>query len=371
MGSFACLDLARRGLSVVGLDAFDPPHSSGSHSGDTRVFRIAYAEHPDYVPLAQRASVLWDELAAEFGVRLLNRTGMLNIGRPDSDIIRGVQLAARLHRLDVERLDPDETRRRYPAYHLPDEQVAVFEGAAGWVDVNAAIAGAIRAAAANGATILRNTPVIRWRPDGAAFEIETAAGRYHAERLIVSSGAYSPALLQGLDLGIRVQRKVLCWFAPVDPAPFAEGRFPVFAQAPMFLYGFPDIGGHGVKLAIHWDPQKHYADPTEPQPEPREADVLRVLGEASKLFPALAGPAPGDPSRFLRAKNCFYAVTGDEHFYIDRHPAHPNVVIAAGFSGHGFKFAPAVGEAAAAMALDAAMQPPSVIFSLGNRVRSV
>ncbi|MCX6620545.1 MAG: N-methyl-L-tryptophan oxidase [Acidobacteria bacterium] len=371
MGSFACLRLARRGLSVLGIDAFDPPHGRGSHSGDTRVFRIAYAEHPDYVPLAQRASVLWDEFSAEFGVPLLHRTGMLNIGRPDSDIVHGVERSARLHGLELEMLDADETRRRYPAYHLPEDHVAAFERAAGWVDVNAAITGALQAASTSGATLLRNTAVREWKRDGAGFVIETATERYHAGRLIISAGAYSPALLPGLDLGIQVERKVLCWFDPLDPLPFAEGRFPVFALAPMFLYGFPNIGGGGVKLAIHWDPKKQYADPNQEQPEPTEAGMLRALAEASRLFPSLAGPAPGDPSRFLRAKNCFYGMTSDEHFCIDRHPADANVIIAAGFSGHGFKFAPAVGEAAAEMAVDGAVGPPSSIFALGDRVRFV
>ena len=365
MGSFALLELARRGVKVLGIDAFDPPHGRGSHSGDTRVFRIAYAENPEYVPLALRASVLWDRLGEEFGARLLHRTGILNIGRPESVIVRGTLASAAAYGLAVETLDAAETQRRYPAFHLAGDQVAVYEAAAGWVDVNAAIAGALRAAEAAGATVLRKTPVRALR---RGFEIDASEGTYTAERVILAAGVYSGGLLDDLDLRIQVERKVLCWFDPLEPAGFAEGAFPVFAVEPDFLYGFPNIGGQGVKLAIHWDAVKQYADPREAQPEPTVADAARVLAEASKLLPALAGPAPGDVTRLLRMRNCFYGMTADEHFYIDRHPANERLVIAAGFSGHGFKFAPAVGEAAARMALDTAVAPPSPIFALGARV---
>ena len=145
MGSFTCLELARRGLRVAGLDQFLPPHSRGSHSGDSRVFRIAYAEHPDYIPLAQRAGRLWDQHSLDFGKVLLTRTGMLSMGDPNESLIEGIRTSARTHRLEIEALTPDEIRYRYAAFAPSENWVGLFEPAAGWVDVNACIGGALAA----------------------------------------------------------------------------------------------------------------------------------------------------------------------------------------------------------------------------------
>src|SRR5262249_42056100 len=172
MGSFACFELARRGLRVAGFDQFFPPHSRGSHSGDTRVFRVAYSEHPNYVPLAQRAGELWDRHSLSFGAPLLTRSGMLSMGLPDGDLISGIRASVRIHTLPIEELTPAEIRLRYPGLAPPDNYCGIYEAAAGWVDVQAAIAGALMAAEKRGATLLRETPVTAWRERNGRIVIE-------------------------------------------------------------------------------------------------------------------------------------------------------------------------------------------------------
>ncbi len=367
MGSFACLELARRGLRVLGLDRFAPPHQQGSHSGETRVFRIAYAEHPDYVPLAKRASELWDRLGKEAGSEFLIRCGMLSMGPAESALVRGIQASAAEHRLDVEMLSRDEIGRRYPAFSLPQGHVGIFEAAAGWLDVNAAIGFALRAARQAGAAVVLNTPVERWEKHSDGLLLQTPAGSFEAQKVIVSAGAWSGGLLSDLNLPLSVQRKVLAWVDPLDPALFETGCFPVFAMAERFFYGFPHLPGAGVKLAIHMEPGRVIDSASSPVAPPDESDLDPILEMAATFLPGLAGALPGARSRIVNAKTCLYTMTPDEHFVIDQHPTLPNVHFAAGFSGHGFKFAPAVGEVLADLAMGLSAAVPIDFLRRGAR----
>ncbi len=371
MGSFACLELARRGLRVAGFDRFAPPHDRGSHSGDTRVFRVAYAEHPDYVPLAQRAGELWDTFGREFGTPLLTRCGMLSVGPASCDLISGIRRSAELHQLRIELLSREEIRRRFPVFAPPEEFVGIVEPTAGWVDVNAAIREALNAARDQGALIIPNTAPGGWKERGGRVVIETATESFEAGGLVIAAGAWSAALLRDLALPLTVQRKVLAWIDPIDPEPFAPGRFPVFAVADRFFYGFPNIGGHGVKLAIHWDDGQRLRDASDPIAEPGESDLLPILRMASEYLPGLAGAAPDSLSRVVRAKTCLYTMTPDEHFIIDRYPGARNVWFATGFSGHCFKFAPAIGAALADLATEGRTALPVDFLRIGQRFVSL
>lgn len=344
MGSFACCELARRGLHVIGFDHFVPPHGRGSHSGDTRAFRIAYAEHPDYVPLALRASELWDQYSAHGKTQLLTRCGMLSLGSPEGDFIRGILNSAAIHGLEAIQYAPDEIRRMYPAFSPDDGHVGVFEPKAGWIDANAAIETALRLAQAYGATLRPNDPVSQWARIGDHFEVIAGSERVSAERLVITAGAWTTRLLQELGLPLQVQRKVLTWVDPIDPALFQPGVFPVFASGEEFLYGFPAISNDGVKLAVHWKPGQTVLDPDEPVPEANLDDAAELLLIAARLFPRLAGPLPHALQRVRQMRTCLYVMSPDEHFIVDRHLEWPGLVFAAGFSGHGFKFAPAIGE---------------------------
>jgi monomeric sarcosine oxidase len=361
MGSFTCLELARRGARVIGIDQFDPPHTQGSHSGDTRVFRTAYAEHPDYVPLAIRAGDLWDRLGADFGKPLLTRSGMLTLGPPSGELISGIRKSASLHNLKVEALSGDEIRRRYPAFSPPDDYVGEFESAAGWVDVNASITEAIKAARQSGAEILTNMAVKGWCEHLGRIVVETAAGPIEATKLVVAAGAWTASILRDLNLPLTIRRKVLVWIDPAHPELFAPNSFPVFAIADRFFYGFPNISGDGVKLAIHWEDAPKLQNVNQPVAPADDSDIAPVLDLVARYLPALVQSPSDARLRVKRTATCLYTMTPDEHFIVDRHPTLENVFIAAGFSGHGFKFAPAIAELLADFCTTGLVKTPELL----------
>ncbi len=347
MGSFTCCELAQRGVRVVGLDRFSPPHDRGSHSGGTRVFRIAYAEHPSYVPLALDAGTLWDQYALAAGVRLLHRCGMLSIGDPASALIQGIRKSAEQYGLSTTAYAEAEIRKFFPAIHPPAGHIGIFESAAGWIDVNAAIQAAQRMSSLAGATLLDNCPVLNIVNRISHFEIVTPSQTIAAQRVVVTAGAWCGQLLSQLGLPLRVVRKVLLWARPLDPEQFSPRLLPIFAFAERFFYGFPTVSGPDVKMAIHWEAGQAVADPTLPIDPPTMDEATPVLEMAAKYLPALCGPLPSAFTRVTQLKTCLYTMSSDEHFIIDRHPEWENLVFAAGFSGHGFKFAPLVGKALA------------------------
>jgi sarcosine oxidase len=367
MGSYACCELARRGLSVVGLDRFSPPHDRGSHSGATRVFRIAYAEHPCYVPLAQRAGALWDRYGDENGFPLLHRCGMLSVGPPDSPLIEGTDKSSALHGIAATKYAAEEVRRRFPVIELPGDHVGIFEPSAGWIDVDAAIETAQRLSQQAGATLLTDSPVLDVMNRGSHFAITTPGGEIAAEKVIITAGAWSSQLLSQMGLPLRVERKVLLWVNPLAPERFTPDVFPIFAFAERFFYGFPSIGGRGLKMAIHWERGETVEDPTSPVADAMLEDAEPVLEMASRFLPLLAGPLPGALTRVAALKTCLYTMSPDEHFIIDRHPEWDNLIFAAGFSGHGFKFAPALGEALADLAMFGKSPLPIDFFRVGSR----
>ena len=346
MGAFACLELARRRQTVIGFDQFAPPHHRGSHSGDTRVFRTAYAEHPDYVPLALRAGALWDKLAADEGATFLHRTGMVSLGPPGSSLIAGARKSAAAHGLHIENLSRSGVRSRFPVFDLPADWEAVVEPDAGWIDVNATLRSVLRSASRAGADLRLDAQVQGWSWSGSEFVLQTSVGTFQAAKLVVTAGAWVDRVLADLVLRLKIVRKLLVWLDPLHDRPL-----PVFASATNFFYGFPNIAGHGVKLAVHWSDGAPATEIDAPQPPVMRDEIRPVLEAAATLLPSLTGPLPDAFNRVLRTATCFYTMTPDEHFIIDRHPHVPNLVFAAGFSGHGFKFAPAIGEALADLAM--------------------
>jgi len=364
MGSFALCELAERGTRVIGFDQSTPPHEMGSHSGDTRVFRIAYGEHPDYVPLGLRASALWDQYSARGDVQLLNRSGMLTIGDPKSVFIKGILNSARMYRLGLVQYTSAELMRLFPAFETDDSQAGVFEADAGWLNASLAIATALKLARQGGAIVRCEESVLKWSARRDHFEIVTTRGTVLAEKLIVTAGAWTSRMLTKLGLPLKVERRVLIWVNPLDRTVFQPSVFPVFAYGDKFFYGFPDIGERGVKLAVHWQPSKPEADPASVIDEVTLDEAVEPLSIAASLLPRLAGPMPQALERVCRMKTCLYTNSHDGHFFLDRHPELPNLLLAAGFSGHGFKFAPAIGEALADMATTGRSTLPIEFLSL-------
>jgi monomeric sarcosine oxidase len=341
MGSFAAVELARRGFSVVGFDQFTPPHGRGSHSGSTRVYRIAYPEGTGYVQLAQRAGELWDQASAQLGTQLLHRTGMLYMGIPGQQFIQEIEESASTNRLHVERLSADEVHRRYPAFELGEEYVGVFDSQAGWIDVDASITSSLAQAQALGVECVFDQAVQRWDASASEVRVRLQNETITAAKLIVTAGAWTGNLLRELPLPLAVKRKVIAWFDPLAPELFAANRIPVFAFAENLIYGFPSVPGMGVKMAEHAG-GSYLAHADSPVSPPGPADLDPIAAMAAKYMPKLAGSYPESRSRLLRSTTCLYTVTPDENFIVDHHPGFNNVVFAAGFSGHGFKFAPLI-----------------------------
>jgi monomeric sarcosine oxidase len=363
MGSFAAVELARRGCTVAGFDQFTPPHGRGSHSGSTRIYRVAYAEGAGYVPLAQRAGELWDQAAVQLGTQLLHRTGMLYMGPPGGAFIREVAESASTHRLEVEMLSATEVFRRYPAFEIPENHAGLFDAQAGWIDLDASIASSHAYSKALGVECFFDQPVTRWEATATEVQVHLENDTVTAASLIVTAGAWAGDLLRDLRLPLAVKRKVIAWFDPLTPELFAAGRIPIFCFADNWSYGFPNVPGMGVKMAEHaGGSYLPHADSPVSLPGPADLDPIAAI--AAKYMPKLAGSYDEARSRLLRSTTCLYTMTPDENFIVDHHPEFRNVAFAAGFSGHGFKFAPVIAMALADLVSQGKTSLPISFLSL-------
>jgi sarcosine oxidase len=358
VGSAAMYQLARRGLRVLGIDRFAPPHDRGSSHGQTRIIRQAYFEHPDYVPLLLESYRLWAELEQHAGRQLLLNTGLVEIGSADGIVVPGVLEAARRHGLAVETLTPPAAQERWPALYVPDDMVAVFEPQAGALRVEQCVRAHLVAAQEAGADLRVGVEVLGWSFEGNSASVETTAGRFSAARLIVTTGAWAGRLLADLDLKLQVRRKAMLWYPESDLTTRADAGFPCFLyELPHgVFYGMPSIDGSGVKVAEHSGGES-IDDPLHVDRSLRERDLEPVEAFLRTHLPTVL-PACRDHAI------CLYTMSPDEHFIIDRHPQHPQVVFAAGLSGHGFKFAPVLGAALADLAINGATRLPIEFLSL-------
>jgi sarcosine oxidase len=338
MGSGAAFHLARNGHRVVGLDRFTPPHSYGSSHGQTRIIREAYFEHPLYVPLVHRAYELWTELERLSGRDLMRITGGLMIGLPDGVLVSGARRSAVQHRLRYELLTSTEVPTRFPALRPADDMVALWEPRAGILFPEACVGAHLALAKGYGATLRYDEPVVSWTSDGDGVRVVTDQGEYRAGQLLLTAGGWIGSLVPELNLPFSVERQVVYRFAPrAHPETFEPARCPIHLWETMpqnFFYGFPDLGS-GVKVARHHAGE--IADPDQIRREVSDAELAAIRELVRQFLP--------DADGALRsAEVCTYTNTPDEHFWIDRHPEQPQVMIASPCSGHGFKFAGVIGE---------------------------
>jgi sarcosine oxidase len=360
MGSAAVYQLAGRGQRVLGLERFSPAHDRGSSHGRSRIIRQAYFEGSEYVPLLLRAYELWEQLEEETGQRLMTLTGGLMIGREDGELVSGSVRSAEEHGLPYEMLDAAEVRRRFPAYAPAPGTVALYEEKAGFVRPEETVKAHLDRASYSGADLRFGEPVLSWEASGAGVRVETPKSTYEAGRLVISPGAWASQLLADLDLPLEVIRQVMFWYEPKNGLePFLPERFPIFIWEPEdgnMFYGFPaQDADRGVKAAFF----RAGGVPTSPDTidrEVHEEEIGFLRGYLAEHIPELAG-------RCLDARACMYTNTPDEHFVISAHPEHPQVVIACGFSGHGYKFCSVVGEIVADLAIEGYTRHPIDLFS--------
>ena len=346
MGSAACWQLARRGQRVLGLERFDIPHSMGSSHGISRIIRLPYYEDPAYVPLLRRAYALWREAEQASGQSLLVTTGSLDGGPEDSAVFAGALASARLHGLAHEVLTGAAVNARFPGYAMPSRYRFVLQPEGGLLASERAVVAHANLAMGAGATIRARERVLRWEasPGGEGVTVWTDKGTYRAGRLVLTAGAWMADLAPVLA-GLAVpERQVLAWLQPHEPGVFTTANFPVFnlqAEEGRW-YGFPVYEVPGFKFGrYHHRGETAAADAMRREPDREDEDLLRAFAE--RYFPRGAGPT-------LALRACMFTNTPDEHFVLDRHPGHKQVILASPCSGHGYKFCSVVGEILADLA---------------------
>lgn len=360
MGSAAVYHLVRRGARVLGLEQFAIAHEMGSSHGVSRIIRLAYAEHPNYVPMLRRAYALWRELESEANERLLFVTGGIDAGIAESATVKGALESCAMHHLAHEVLDAVSLSRRFPGCRLPSDMIAVYQADAGFLLPERCIVAHVEAARKLGAQVHEDERVLRWRMDGEHVTVETIRATYRAQKIVIAAGAWARTLVPELSEVAVPERQVLIWTQPLRPEYFQLGAFPVFnMEAPEGrFYGFPVYGVPGFKIGkYHHRRERVDPDSMDRECHPEDEEVLRT--GIRRYFPDADG-------RTLDMKACLFTNSPDEHFILDSHPGHPQVVIAAGFSGHGYKFCSVVGEIMADLALNARTRFDITMFRLAR-----
>jgi sarcosine oxidase len=347
IGSAIAAQCAARGASVIGLEQFGPAHDRGSSHGRSRMIRQAYFEDAAYVPLVLRSYELWRELERQTAENLLRLTGVLSVGEESCEIISGTKRSAGEQGLRLETLGRSQVSERYPTVRLRPAEVALFEPDGGVLDPERAVRAHLQVAQRAGAELRFAVSMRGWEATDNRVAIRLADDtQVSARTLILSLGPWFKEMMEALGAPLRIQRNVQAWFSP-SVRSYTAGQFPAFlldrAGLPAPLYGFPDFGD-GVKAAFHGSGEITTADELDRDVHP-EADVEPIAAAMEEWM-------PGAASIFREAKPCMYSLTPDGNFVIDRHPEHANVILCGGFSGHGFKFAPVIGEIAAELALN-------------------
>lgn len=360
VGSATLAQLARRGCRVLGLDQFGRAHNKGSSHGHTRLIRLAYYEHPDYVPLALRAYELWEEIQQQHGRQLYFETGIVEAGPVGGELISGIEASANQFDLPIEKLSAEEAERRWPAYRFPHDSQVIFEERSGYLLVEEAVAAQLDLAEAAGAELVLDERVLGWKQSGSGYLVETDKGTYQAGQLVISAGAWADRLLPDLGIPLTVLRKPLHWFQ-ADPSIYHRdaGCPSFFYELPEgHFYGFPASDQRGLKVALHSGGDT-VDDPSRP-------DRLLDEKEREVVTQFLSQYLPGVSTTATDHTVCMYTMTPDRFFVVDHHPEHDGVVIAAGLSGHGFKFTPVLGEIVGQLVLDNKARLPVGFLSVAS-----
>ncbi len=359
MGSAALWHLARRGARVLGIEQFSRGHDRGSSHGGSRIIRFAYFEHCDYVPLLRRSDVLWNEIEERSGAKLVHRCGVLYGGARASEVIAGVKHSSRLHGIAIESIDPAQIGNRFPAFTKCAEPIAefLFEPNAGFVRPERAICAMLDDAQRNGAIIREGEIVEEWQERGEYVEVTAGGATHLARELVLCPGAWTPELARAIDVPLINTRQVIGWITPRHKSRGESQVMPAFfieRENGVPMYGVPMASDQGtpsgIKVGFHGGGEKCSAD---------SIDRVVRLDEVKAIEAAFARAAPEVAGEVTASSVCMYTNTPDGHFVIDRMPGCQRTSIACGFCGHGFKFAPVVGEILADFAMNGRTDLPA------------
>jgi sarcosine oxidase len=353
MGSATCYYLAQQGVKVLGLEQFDIPNEMGSHGGQSRIIRKAYFEHPDYVPLLERAYQNWFHLEAVTGANVYTKTGLLYFGKPDHPLMEGVHTSADKYHIKVNKMSNAEAKKMHPQFNIPDDYEKLIEPDAGFVTPERAILLYTQLALQKGAIIKTKEKVVEWKKSVAGVTVTTASGTYTAKKLIITAGPWATKMIPNLSSKLSVTRQMIAWVKPKNWKLFELGKMSCWTIAddatPGIFYGSPILpvekygGPIGLKLAHHYHGPVSDPDGVDRVPNAKDESVLTYV--LNKFMPQ------GYESTHV-IKTCMYTNTPDENFILDFLPGYDNdVVVATGFSGHGYKFASVVGEIMSDLAL--------------------
>ena len=346
MGSSTLYNLAKRGRRVLGLEQFDIPHAEGSSHGVNRIIRLAYYEHPSYVPLLRRAYELWSEIESVTGEQLLYKTGSIDTAPSGHEVFEGSLESCLLHDIPHRVLNHAQINEEFPGYQLPPGHMGLLQGDGGFVLSERSIVAYANAAMSTGAEIHAREVVSGWEPDQDGVRVFTDRGEYTAERLVITAGAWTSGMVPILDDLAVPERQVLAWLQPIDGSLYTPEVFPVFNA--YFdegrYYGFPVYGIPGFKVG-RYHHLEEVIDPDFAIKTVNSEDEAVLRSAVERYFPKANGTT-------MTLKTCMFTNTPDEHFIVDLLPANPQVAVAAGFSGHGFKFASVIGEILADLAIN-------------------
>jgi sarcosine oxidase len=362
MGSAACYFLSQRGYRVLGFEQFHIPHEWGSHFGQTRIIRKAYAEHTDYVPLLERAYQNWRNLERQTGSKVFYRTGLVYFGRPADRFMKGIHDSANKHHVEVRSLSESETAHKYPQFRLPSDYERLEEPDAGFVVPERCILLFAEQAIRGGATILTGTKVFDWQRDRSGVRVSTSKGEFYGKKLVITAGPWAATLVSRMSSRLRVTRQVTAWVIPKNWEPFQLDRFPCWIVDE--YYGFPvlPVGGFGGPIGLKV--AKHHPGGVV---DPNDIDRVPTADDQQDLVDALNRFIPDGYAETHAIKICMYTNSPDGHFIVDYVPGfEDDVVIATGFSGHGFKFASVIGEVVADLAMSGGTALPIGFLSAGR-----
>mgnify|MGYP001605238376 CR=1 FL=1 len=343
MGSATLYHLAKKGLNVLGIEQFDIPHEMGSSHGLTRIIRLAYYEDPSYVPLLHRAYELWAELEQESNETVFYQTGSLDFSPADNDVFMGSLQSCIDHNLEHEVLTSAQISERFPGYQLPPDTMGVYQPQGGLLVPERCIMAHADMAQQYGATLHTGEKILEWDIlTDDRVKVQTDQATYTADKLAICGGAWAYKLVPQLEQKAIPERQVLIWLETQKPEFFTPERFPVWngVTEEGRYYGFPEFNPSGDTPGMKFGRYHHleeYVDPDFIDRTPNDDDeaLLRAFGE--RYFPDGSGQT-------LSMKACMFTNTSDEHWILDTLPDTPQVSVAAGFSGHGFKMASVIGE---------------------------